>query len=122
MHLPAHKLREGLLHHQRGNLQGAEDCFRQAVQEYPRDLDALNLLAMVLAAQKRFGEAVKLLQKAVALRPADPVLLGNLGGLLAEANDPLAAIGPLREAIRLKPDHLDAMVSLGIAYQLAGRL
>jgi Flp pilus assembly protein TadD len=120
--LLAHKLREGLLHHQRGNLQGAEDCFRQAVQEHPRDPDAFNLLAMVLAARKRFGEAVKLLEKAIALRPADPVLLGNLGGLLAEANDPLAAVGPLREAIKLKPDHLDALVSLGLAYQLAGRL
>jgi tetratricopeptide (TPR) repeat protein len=120
--LLAHKLREGLLLHQRGNLQGAEDCFRHAVREHPRDPDALNLLAMVLAARKRFGEAVKLLQRAIALRPADPVLLGNFGGLLTEANDPLAAISPLREAIRLKPDHLDAIVSLGLAYQLAGRL
>jgi tetratricopeptide (TPR) repeat protein len=120
--LPAHKLREGLLHHQRGNLQDAEDCFRQAVRDHPADPDALNLLAMVLAAQKRFGEAVKLLQKAIALRPGDPVLLGNFGGLLTEANDPLAAIGPLREAIRLKPDQLDAIVNLGVAYQTSGRL
>jgi Flp pilus assembly protein TadD len=120
--LPAHKLREGLLHHQRGNLQDAEDCFRQAVREHPHDPDALNLLAMVLAAQKRFGEAVKFLQKAIALRPADPVLLGNFGGLLTEANDPLAAISPLREAIRLKPDQLDAVVNLGVAYQTSGRL
>jgi tetratricopeptide (TPR) repeat protein len=120
--LPEDKLREGLLHHQRGNLQDAEDCFRQAVREHPHDPDALNLLAMVLAAQKRFGEAVKLLQKAIALRPADPVLLGNFGGLLTEANDPLAAIGPLREAIRLKPDQLDAVVNLGVAYQTSGRL
>ena len=77
---------------------------------------------MVLAAQKRFGEAVKFLQKAIALRPADPVLLGNFGGLLTEANDPLAAIAPLREAIRLKPDQLDAVVNLGVAYQSSGRL
>jgi predicted Zn-dependent protease len=65
---------------------------------------------------------VKFLQKAIALRPADPVLLGNFGGLLTEANDPLAAIGPLREAIRLKPDQLDAVVNLGVAYQTSGRL
>jgi len=62
------------------------------------------------------------LQKAIALRPGDPVLLGNFGGLLTEANDPFAAIGPLREAIRLKPDQLDAVVNLGVAYQTSGRL
>jgi tetratricopeptide (TPR) repeat protein len=118
----AQKLREGLLHHQRGDLGKAEASFRLALQEHPRDADAFNLLAMVLAAQKKFGEAARLLQEAIALRPSDPVLLGNLGGLLTEANDPLSALAPLREAIRLKPDHLDAIVSLGMAYQLAGRL
>jgi tetratricopeptide (TPR) repeat protein len=118
----AQNLRDGVLLHQKGNLSGAESCFRQALVHQPDHTDALNLLAMVLAAQKKYGEAVKQLQTAIAAKPRDPILLGNLGGLLNEANDPLPAIRYLHEAIRIKPDHIDAIVSLAAALQSAGRI
>jgi Flp pilus assembly protein TadD len=111
------KLREGAALHQRGDLPGAESCFREVLDAEPEQIDALNFLGMVLALQKRYGEAVKAMQKAISVKPGDPLLLGNLGGLLNEANDPLTAIGYLREAIRLKPDHTDAIVSLAVALQ-----
>ena len=107
---------------QKGNLADAELCFREVLRHKPDSIDGLNLLAMVLAAEKKYGEAVTCLQKAIAVQPGDPILLGNLGGLLNEANDPVAAIGYLREAIRLKPDHIEAIVSLAGALQSAGRI
>ena len=97
----AQKLREGLLLHRRGDLPAAESCLRQALDLQNDDIDTINLLAMVLAAQKKYGEAARLMQRAIEIRPQDPVLLGNLGGLLNEANDPLPAIRYLREAIRM---------------------
>lgn len=118
----AHKLQEGLVLHKRGDLAAAESCFRQALDLKNDDIDALNFLAMVLAGQKKYGEAVKLMQRALEIRPQDPVLLGNLGGLLNEANDPLPAIRYLREAVRIKPDHVDAIVSLAGALHSAGRI
>jgi tetratricopeptide (TPR) repeat protein len=118
----AQKLREGLMLHQKGDLLGAESCFREALLHKADSVDGLNLLAMVLAAQKKYGEAVTQLQRAIAVERSNPTLLGNLGGLLNEANDPLPAIRYLREAIRLKPDHIEAIVSLAGALQTAGRI
>ena len=122
MHNLAEKFREGAVLHQRGDLAGAESCFREVLDAQPEQIDALNLLGMALASQKKYGEAVKVMQKALTIKPGDPVLLGNLGGLLNEANNPLTAIRYLREAIRIKPDHTDAIVSLARALQAVGRI
>src|SRR5688572_28173608 len=122
MHHFAQKLREGVTLYRGGDLPRAESCFREVLDAQPEQIDALNLLGLVLALQKRHGEAVKVMQKAITVKPGDPVLLGNLGGLLNEANDPLTAIRYLRDAIRLKPDHTDAIVSLAGALQAAGRI
>jgi tetratricopeptide (TPR) repeat protein len=119
---PAQFLQQGLAQYRKGDLSGAESCFIQALDQRPGDIDALNLLAMVLAAQKKYGEAVKQLQAALAIKPDDPVLLGNIGGLLNEANEPLTAIKYLHEALRIKPDHTDAIVSLALALESVGRI
>jgi tetratricopeptide (TPR) repeat protein len=115
-------VREAFIRFQKGDLAGAEASFRGILAQEPTQIDALNLLAMILTKQKKYGEAIKLLQEGNTLTPDNVVLLSNLGGLYNEVNDPLSAIRVLRKVLRLKPDHIDATTNLGVSFRLMGRI
>ncbi len=69
----------------------------------------------------RFGDAEAILAKIVAATPADPIAQMQLGMARAMAGRTADAIGPLREAIRLRADLLPAKLFLGISYLELGR-
>jgi tetratricopeptide (TPR) repeat protein len=52
-----------------GNLAKAEAYFQQSLQTYPKYYRALAGLAQVRGAQKNYGEAIELYQKAIAILP-----------------------------------------------------
>ena len=57
----------GNSHYALGDLQGAEDAFRMAVQNHPQAADAYNNLAQVLYEQGRRQEALEAARRAVAI-------------------------------------------------------
>ena len=69
----------------------------------------------------RFGDAEAIYQKLVGLTPADPIAHMQLGMARAMGGKTADAIGPLREALRLRPDLLPAKLFLGISYMELGR-
>ena len=69
----------------------------------------------------RFGDAEGIYLKLVGLTPADPVAHLRLGMSRAMGGRTAEAIGPLREALRLRPDLLPAKLFLGISYMELGR-
>jgi predicted Zn-dependent protease len=69
----------------------------------------------------RFGDAEAIYVKLVALTPADPIAQMQLGMARAMGGRTAEAIGPLRAALKLRPDLVPAKLFLGISYMELGR-
>jgi tetratricopeptide (TPR) repeat protein len=69
-----------------GNLQEAEKYYQQSLKTYPNYYRALAGLAQVRGAQKRYEEAVKIYQKAIATLPM-PEYAAALGDLYAKLGE-----------------------------------
>src|SRR5262249_7756388 len=65
-----------------GDLHAAERSLESVLSRH-EDADALHLLGVVRAHQKRFQEAAQLLARAIQLKPSDPQILLNLGQTLS---------------------------------------
>jgi tetratricopeptide (TPR) repeat protein len=79
-------------------------------------------LALIAHEERRLTEAQALAEEAVAIDAASPEHRYLLGRVLKAHNDFVAADAAYREALRLRPDYLDAWISLGIVSKLLGRL
>jgi tetratricopeptide (TPR) repeat protein len=80
------------------------------------------VLAVKLAGLRRWEEAVEVYRGAVRARHCDVDAQERLGhALLHLVGRPEEAIGPLQEAIRLRPDGASAHAELGIALAALGR-
>src|SRR4051812_38094077 len=71
----------------RGELQRAGNAAEQVLQFAPDFPDALHLLALCLFQSGDLGNALHLIRRAAGLKPADRLLLRNLGVLSANAGD-----------------------------------
>ena len=56
---------------QDGNYDGAAQHFRKALEQYPRDRVVLNNLGRVLFLQRKYADAVKVLEQVLAIDPED---------------------------------------------------
>ncbi len=72
-------LQAGLKCYQLGNLDVAEKHFRQVVSRERNNIHGLNLLGMVCVNTGRHEEAVRLISKALKIKPVDAQAHGNLG-------------------------------------------
>lgn len=72
-------LKAGLKCYQQGNLDGAEQKFRQVILGDSHNIHGLNLLGMVCVNTGRHEEAVQLITEALKINPADAQAQGNLG-------------------------------------------
>lgn len=73
----------------------------------------LRLLGLVRHRQKRYADALHAFRRALALAPAEPLLLTHLGATLRASGELAAAESVLRLASRLAPDLADAWHHLG---------
>lgn len=78
-----------------GQLDGAAESFRCALEEDSENVAALNGLGVVLAAQGQGGEAQRLLSRAQDLDPANSTVRNNLALGLIGSGDTRAAIALL---------------------------
>ena len=111
----------GSIFFQHGYFEEAEASFNQTLRDDPSSAEALYGLGSVYLKQQKPGEARATFQRAVKLRSsyADtvPNAWNNLGLLAAGESNMAEAIQDFREALRLSPDHLVALVNLGNAYR-----
>ena len=80
-------LQKGVALHQAGQLQEAHRCYRQILRAVPDHADANNLLGVITGERKQFGQAIKLFETAIRLKPAEPVFRNNLGNTLLRAKE-----------------------------------
>ena len=105
---------------EQGDLKGAEDRFRQALELDPNSAGARYDLGLVLARSNDREGAKRELQKAIALDPKLPLAYNTLGHIyLAEGHVPEAKAA-LERAIRINPQYAEAKNSLGTLYARLG--
>jgi len=103
-----------------GRFEEAESFFRRAAEAFA-DVSASANLAMALAAQGRFGDAVQAARRACELRPDIVELYGNLGNALQMAGDPDGAVTAYGHVLRARPNDLNTRLNLAHALTYLGQ-
>lgn len=108
---------------QSGNLPGAEDAARKAVDLDPRNPRGALALASALQAQNRYDDAETLYRSVLAADPKSAEALNDLGYMFAERGQKLdEAVDLLSRALAIDPGNPSFLDSLGWAYFKQARL
>ena len=113
---------QGIVAHQRGDIETAERAYRAALRAEPEQPLALHYLGVVLFQRTRYAEALPLLERSAALVPAESEFHNNLGLVLAALDRNDEAIAAYRRALDLEPNHATASNNLGLALQAQNRV
>jgi peptidoglycan/xylan/chitin deacetylase (PgdA/CDA1 family)/uncharacterized caspase-like protein len=81
----------------------------------------LDRLARQYYREKKYNDAAEALERAVALKPGDPVLLNNLGFIYYELGDYKDAVTYLEKTLAADPNRKEAHGNIGYAYMRLGR-
>lgn len=108
-------LETAMARHEAGDLDQAEAGYRTVLRHDPDELDALNLLGVILLQRGDIPGAVALFEHAVEIDPAFPEALTNLAQAHRLAGNPAAAAASGRQAIAADPDMGTACLQLGLA-------
>jgi tetratricopeptide (TPR) repeat protein len=112
-----------------GQLRRAASLAETRLRTKPDDIEALTVLARIRAQQKRFDEAVKLADRAVAAAPNDPdahYARGMVSGMHAQSSSVLKQPGlasrfksEAEKALAIDPNHEDALEGMVEFYHRA---
>src|SRR5215210_3176520 len=100
-----------------GQLERAEAELNALLRREPREANALNLLGVIRAEQKRADEAERLFMRALE---AEPTLLGaylNLGQLYLDSRKADRALWAFTEASKLEPERPEVNFHLAELYE-----
>ncbi len=118
--LAERKFIEGLGWHQRGQLAGAADCYRQALQADATHAEALHHLGIIAYQTGNLEPAVELIGQALGFNPANAAAYNNLGLALQDLRQFERARDNFEQAISLVPDYVDALSNRGNVLQDLG--
>lgn len=107
--------KEALACHRAGKLEEAERQYRRLLARDPGHTDAMHLLGLIVSEHGEHGQAIRLIGRAVELRPNTAVYLANLGLALRRAGKLEEAVERYRSAIALEPDNAATHFKLGSA-------
>lgn len=108
--------------HREGKLATADKLYRRILEQTPGDINALQLLGVMRAQQRRFAEAEPLLAKAAAGDPANPDFQNNLANVRMELGRAGEAAEGFRRALSLRPAFPEAQYNLGNALRRLDRV
>jgi protein O-GlcNAc transferase len=111
-----------LQYQQAGQLQTAEQIYRQILQVEPNDADAIHLLGMIAHQVGKHEIAVEYIERAIELNGTDAAFHNNLGEVYRGMRRIPEAVACYRRALELKPDYAEAHNNLGNAMQGQGKL
>jgi len=105
----------------RGDLQQAERLLAKMLHSVPNDFNALHLLGLVRAAKGAFGDAERLIARALQFGNS-PEAFSNHGNVLSELGRHDEAIQRYRRALLIKPQYAEAQFNLGNALMKCGQV
>jgi len=117
----AHEL-QARYHASRGDTESAEAAYASALVDDAERVASRLELALVLANQGRFPEAVEQLQEVIGIEPESAVAQYNLAVLLAQLGRDEEAVGHYRTAAELAPNDPEIHNNLGFLLARMGQL
>ena len=105
-----------------GKLQEAETIYRKLISAGIKNHVVYGNLAAILGMQGRLDDRIKLLTKALQLKPNYVKAHTNLGNAFQEKGDLNAAIASYKTSLELKPNDTVTHYNLGLAFQKQGDL
>jgi serine/threonine-protein kinase len=111
-----------------GNLDLAIQMFREAIGLSPDDYVAWENLAIVYRRQndevqmrQAYRKAIEIAERQRVVKPRDPWLLGDLGGMYAVLGDSEHAVPLLSQAAALDPEDGDLLYRAGVSFEALHR-
>ena len=108
--------------HQQGQLLRAQSIYEQVLKIKPNHFDAMNLLGVIAAQNKKPALAVQLIGRAITIDASNATAHYNLGLALHELNQLKEALNSYERAIEIKPDYYYAHNNKGNALRDLKRL
>jgi predicted O-linked N-acetylglucosamine transferase (SPINDLY family) len=108
-------------YHRAGQLEQAEELYREILRQDPANAEASYLLGAACQALGKLDEAAAHLRQAVRLRPDHVEAHNHLGVALAQQGKLDEAIANFEQALRLRPDFIEARNNLRKALLDSGR-
>jgi tetratricopeptide (TPR) repeat protein len=116
----AEAFRQAVQCHRQGRITQAAELCAAVLAVMPRHGEALHLLGILRFEQRRPAEAAELLARAVRIRP-DAAAFAHHGLVMQELGRHAEALASYDNALRLKPDFLDALGNRASALIELGR-
>jgi tetratricopeptide (TPR) repeat protein len=111
----------GLLHFQRGDVEGAGRAYRTVIEHNPSCDRAYSNLGDVYLTQGRREEAIQVLQEAIRVNPRSTEALHNLGAGHHEAGRLAEAVGYYEQVLTINPYSRRSLKNLALAYASLGQ-
>lgn len=117
----AQELQKGLQLHQAGQLPEAGEIYKKILETDPNNVDALNLMGVLLQSGGQLDTAIVLLEQATKLAPDYAAPFVNLGNALQLAGRAEDAVDAFEKAMALEPGGPEAANNLASALNDLGR-
>ncbi len=110
--------RDGITALYNGELSTAERTFRGFIKQYPNLAGAYSNLALIALKQEKYDEAMKLVEKALSLNPAQAQAYNLRAQLNVQSGKIHEAKADYLKAVELKPDYVNAQYNLALLYDI----
>ena len=118
---PSQPLDQAIQLHQAGRIGEAERLFQVVLSADPRNLPALQHLAIIHANRGEFADAQALFRRVLSIDPTSPEAHNNLGRVLSALNRHREAAASFSQALALRPGMVEAAFNLGGLYLKLGQ-
>jgi Tfp pilus assembly protein PilF len=98
-----------------------EALARHHIENNPSNFEAHYNLAAMLQSRGEISQSIEHYQRALALRPGDPIVENALGGAYFAIQDLPQAIAHLSASVNARPDYFDSQYNLGLALATSGQ-
>ena len=114
-------LEQGLAFHHAGKLEQARVIYEEILKLNPKHFDALQLLGVIAIQAKQLKTALRLINDALNISTANPVVYNNRGIVLNGLKLWEDALASFDLALEKKPDYVDAYINRGNVLQELNR-
>lgn len=108
-------IRDALEKQQRGDVLAARALYEQVIAHDDQHADALYLLGLTYADEKKYSQAFSFVSRAIRSNPIIAAFYQSCGDIHCALGDSEKGIASYRQAIQLEPSNVDALNALAVA-------